>query len=232
MSQLHHLYRLQQIDDEIRVKKQRLREVLNAQKENGELVMARASKEETETRLQQAQKRQKELELELASVNDKARRSEQRLYSGKVQNTKELRDLQEGVAALGRRQATLEDEILEVMMAVEEAQAEDEEVGAVLADVASEWEETVTTLQQEQNELAMRLNKLLELREEQVARIEHPLLQSYRAVGERRRGVAVTAVKDGVCEVCAVRISANKVQAARMGEVATCGSCGRILVIL
>lgn len=232
MSQLHLLYRLQQIDDEIRAKKQHLREVLNAQKENRELVAARARKEEVETRLKEAQNRLKDLELELGTVTEKARRSEQRLYSGKVQNTKELGDLQEGVAALGRRRVVLEDEVLEVMMAVEEAQAEDEEVGAVLADVASEWEKTVATLQQEQNELAMRLNKLLELRQEQVARIEHPLLQSYRAVGERRRGIAVTAVKDGVCEVCAVRISANKVQAARMGEVVACGSCGRILVII
>lgn len=231
MSQLHHVYRLQQIDDEIRAKKQRLREVLNAQKENGELVAARARKAAVETRLQQARKQQKELELELGSVTDKARRTEQRLYSGKVQNTKELRDLQEGVAALGRRRETLEDEILEVMMAVEEAQAEDEKVGAMLAGIESEWEQTLSTLQQEQNELAVRVNKLLELRQEQVERIDHPLLQTYRAVGERRRGVAVAAVKHEMCEVCGVRLSTNVVQAARMGEVAFCGSCGRILVI-
>ena len=221
MSQLHFLYRLQQIDDEIRAKKQRLREVLNAQKQNGELVAARASKEKSDSRLQKARSRQKDLELELGSVSDKARRTEERLYSGKVQNTKELRDLQEGVASLGRRRSVLEDEILDVMMVVEEAEAENEEVSAELAEIEAEWEQTVAGLQEEQNELAVRVNQLLEQRQEQVGKIE-----------QRRRGIAVAAVKDGLCEVCGVRISANKVQAARMGEVVDCGSCGRILVVL
>lgn len=232
MSQLHLLYRLQQIDDEIRAKKQRLREVLNAQKKNGELVAARASKKKSDSRLQKARNRQKDLELELGSVSDKARRTEERLYSGKVQNTKELRDLQEGVASLGRRRSVLEDEILDVMMVVEEVEAENEEVSAELAEIEAEWEQTVAGLQEEQNELAVRVNQLLEQRQEQVGKIEQPLLTSYRAVGERRRGIAVAAVKDGLCEVCGVRISANKVQAARMGEVVDCGSCGRILVVV
>jgi uncharacterized protein len=50
--------------------------------------------------------------------------SEASLYGGKIRNPKELQDLQVEIAALKRRTATLEDEQLEAMLAVEDAETQ------------------------------------------------------------------------------------------------------------
>ena len=90
MSQVHQLYRLQLIDSEIVQRKARLIELLHAQKANETVLAAQHEAEEAAQVLQQWQSRQRALELELGSINEKANRSEKRLYSGNVKSPKEL----------------------------------------------------------------------------------------------------------------------------------------------
>lgn len=228
MSQVQQLYRLQQIDNEIREKKQRLREVLQAQKQDEELRRAQARQEAAAQALTEARQQQKALEHELTQVNTKARRSEQRMYSGKVTNPKELTDLQQEIASLGRRSETLEEEILETMLLVEETQEEDEAAREALGEVQERWQKTVERLQKEQNELAVRLNELLAAREKQVQRIEPKMMSLYEKTGSRRGGVAVAGLRGGTCQVCGVRTNNAKIRAAEEGKLVYCGSCGRI----
>ena len=61
------------------------------------------------------QRDQSRLEHEIDMVTTKARNEEARAVSGKVTSPKELTAIQEEVAGLKRRQATLEDELLELM---------------------------------------------------------------------------------------------------------------------
>ncbi|MDX1688237.1 MAG: hypothetical protein R3248_09665 [Candidatus Promineifilaceae bacterium] len=229
MSQLQQLYRLQQIDNEIREKKQRLREVMRALKDDEEVVAARKHKERTEEALQKMQGRQKELELQLGSVNDEAQRSEDRLYSGEVTNPKELSDLQQKIASLGRRKESLEDQILETMLAVEEAQEVDEAAGERLREAEAEWEARRERLEQEQDALAEEAGRLLQQREAQADRISDEMLATYEETARRRGGVAVAALVQQVCQACTVRVSATKARAAKTGELVYCSSCGRIL---
>jgi predicted nucleic acid-binding Zn-ribbon protein len=229
MTQIDELYRLQQIDSEIREKKQRLREVLQAQKADQELQAAQKAHEAAAGALEAAQKEQRQLELELGRVNNKAKRSEERLYSGKVKNPKELEDLQQEIASLGRRRESLETEILETMVQVEEAQEEDRDTGVTLEEAESSWEKRVASLQREQNELAVRINELLERRQAQVKRIDSPMMKIYENTASKKGGVAVAGLKQELCQVCGVRTSSNKGRQAQAGELVYCGSCGRIL---
>lgn len=229
MSQLQQLYRLQQIDNEIREKKQRLREVMRALKDDEELVAARRRKEQTEEALHKVQGQQKDLELQLGSVNEEAQRSEDRLYSGEVTNPKELSDLQQKIASLGRRKEMLEDQILETMMAVEEAQEVDEAAGERLREVEAAWEEERERLTREQDELAEEAGRLLQQREKQVDLIDDKMLAAYEDTARRRGGVAVAPLVQQVCQACTVRVSATKARAAQEGELVYCSSCKRIL---
>lgn len=229
MSQLQQLYRLQQIDNEIREKKQRLREVMRALKDDEELVAARRRKEQTEEALHKVQGQQKELELQLGSVNEEAQRSEDRLYSGKVTNPKELSDLQQKIASLGRRKEMLEDQILETMMAVEEAQEVDEAAGERLREAEAAWEEERERLTREQDELAEEAGRLLQQREKQVDLIDDKMMDAYEDTARRRGGVAVAPLVQQVCQACTVRVSATKARAAQSGELVYCSSCKRIL---
>lgn len=229
MSQLQQLYRLQQIDNEIREKKQRLREVMRALKDDEELAAARRHKEQTGAALLKVQSQQKELELQLGSVTEETQRSEDRLYSGEVTNPKELSDLQQKIASLGRRRESLEDQILEMMLAVEEAQKVDEAAGERLREAEAEWEARRERLAEEQDEVAEEAGQLLRQREKQLDLIEDKMLAAYEETASRRGGIGVSILVQQVCQACTVRVSANKARAAQTGELVYCNSCGRIL---
>lgn len=229
MSGVHQLYRLQQIDTEVQQKKQRLREVLQAQKDDAALQAARTREATTSGRLRDTRARQKELELELGSVNDKAKRSESRLYSGNVRNPKELADLEQEIGALARRRATLEDDILEAMLSVEEAQGEHEQAAGALQKIEGEWQRRQQSLQEEQTQLARRVNELLAQREQMVPRIPADLLRVYEATARQGKGLAVAVLQHNTCQACSVTVSASKAKAVSEGQLVYCGSCGRIL---
>jgi predicted nucleic acid-binding Zn-ribbon protein len=229
MSQAQQLYRLQQIDTETRQRKQRLAEVIHLQRETEELLAGRQRASIAENELQTWQTRQNDLDLELGSLNNETRRTEQRLYSGNVKNPKELEDLQNKVQALGRRRGVLEDEILEAMIMIEDAQAELETAAESLAEIQAGWEKVQANLKLEQNELALRLHELMGVRQEQLPLIEKQLLADYEQLKKRKSGVAVASLVDNRCSGCHLTVSANKVKRAEQGEIVTCGGCWRIL---
>lgn len=229
MGQVQSLYRLQQTDTEVQQKKQRLGQVIRAQKETEALLAARRRAQKAAAELQRWQTRQTDLALELESLNQKAKRSEKRLYSGNVKNPKELSDLQQEIDSLGRRRAALEDELLEAMIMIEEAEAEKEAADQALADIEAEWERSQAKLKQEQNELATRLNELNELRQQQLRSVPADALAEYEAIKQQRGGLAVVRLKHNICQGCQLTVSAQKVKEAQEGKLVYCGSCGRIL---
>lgn len=230
MSQVQGLFRLQQIDSEIAAGKKRLGAVIQGQKEPSELLAARERAAQAEHDLKQRRAQQRDSSLELDGLNEKARRSEKRLYSGKVTNPKELEDLQHGLEALGRRRKQLEDELLEAMIAVEEVESEAAAARDEVARLTTDWQQSAARLAEEQEELATRLNHLMGLRGEQTAVLEPRLVADYENISARHGGLAVAVLKINACQGCRLTVSAAVVKATQEGELVHCGNCGRILV--
>jgi predicted nucleic acid-binding Zn-ribbon protein len=229
MTQVHQLYQLQEIDTEIREKKQRLGEVLQILKGPDWLLRARRELETAVAQLHTLQSQRNQLNLELQSLNSKTKASENRLYSGKVTNTKEMSDLQGEIGSLNKRTAGLEDEVLEVMLLMEEAEAQRATADEAATKSETRWQKESADLQRERDELAVRLNKLLEMRKGQAAVIDPPSLQEYDQLLKKKGGTAVVRVRVDMCLGCRTTISANKVKEAKEGKKAYCGSCGRII---
>ncbi|MFL7839756.1 MAG: zinc ribbon domain-containing protein [Candidatus Promineifilaceae bacterium] len=230
MGQVQLLYRLQQYDTEITQKKRRLFEVLQLQRETEELLAARERFASASEEVSIWTTTQTDLNLELGSVNDKAKRSETRLYSGQVTNPKELEDLHHEVEALGRRRSALEDEVLDAMIMLEDAQAELNSAKEQLSEVETTWEESQDLLKAEQNELAIALHGLMAEREAQKNRIDPAALKQYEAIRKRANGLAVVLFVNNACTGCHVTVSASKALQVERGERVTCTGCGRILV--
>jgi len=229
MTQVGQLYNLQQIDTEIRRKKARLSEVIQLQRETEELIAARQRAQNADAELQTWETQQNDLNLELGTLNSEAGRTNQRLYSGNVKNPKELEDLQNKVQELGRRRSALEDEILEAMIMIEDAQEEKHSADQALVEVQAAWEKSQGSLLQEQNELALRLHELMAARKQQIPLIEKSLLAQYEQLKSRKGGVAVASLTDNRCSGCHLTVSDIKVSRVRQGEIVICGGCGRIL---
>lgn len=229
MTQIHQLFQLQKLDTEIDEKKKRLGEVLKAQKEPPALLALRKRAETAVSELQKWQASHQNLTLEVSSVTTKAKQSEDRLYSGKVTNPKELADLQQEIEALGRRKAVLEDEMLETLVMVEDAQKEQTAANSELETAVAQWEAHSAHLKTEQNELALSLHKLMQTRKAKAATIDAASLQEYDELRQQRHGLAVAGLRVNMCLGCRTTVSANKVKEVDEGRKVYCGGCGRLL---
>lgn len=229
MSQARVLYDLQQIDTEIRSKKQRLGEVLRLQKEPASLVAARERAQAADMELKKRQAHHKALTQEIAALVDKAKRSEERLYSGAVKNPKELTDLQHEVEALARRRAGLEDETLLAMMGVDEQKAAKDAADAEAARLLGEFEAASISLRQEQQALALHLNGLIDKRGRQAALAQPALLKTYDQLIQQKKGVAVAALRANKCQGCQLTLSGSTIRAADEGKLIRCDNCDRFL---
>lgn len=229
MSQARVLYDLQQIDTEIRTKKQRLGEVLRLQKEPAALVAARERAAAIDADLQQWQTRHKALTTEITALTEKAQRSNDRLYSGVVKNTKELTDLQHEVEALGRRRAALEDEALLVMMEIDDRKATQGAAGEEVARLAGEFTAASAIYRQEQQQLATHLNQLIEKRGRQATLAQPALLKTYDDLIRQKNGLAVAGLQGNKCLGCRLTLSASVIRAVDEGRLVYCENCDRIL---
>ena len=230
MTQIHLLYQLQQIDDDLRGGKRRLQEVLQELQGSEALQQAQRQQEKAAAELQRARHQQKELELEVGSLVSKLQRSEERLYSGRLHNPKELSDLEHEVASLTRRRGGLEDELLELMVAAEEAEETEASAGERLQSAETQWRARREVLSAERDRLQAHLTQQLAAREELVARLDRAALAAYENTSRRRAGIAVALLHDELCQVCGVRVSGTVLRGARAGELVYCASCGRIML--
>jgi hypothetical protein len=224
------LYRLQQLDSEHDAKQDRLTEIEVALRDDTALREARQALEKAEKRAREWQIKQRDLELEIESLVDKTSQSEERLYSGRVKNPKELSDLQAEVTSLKGRRRRLEDTLLEAMIEREEAEETRDEARAHLEEVETIWSTRQADLKAERETLQQRLEEIKQERDAVVPRIDADVLATYEKLRETKGGQAVTRVRDDTCTGCGVTISPSAEWKLRHGELIHCDSCGRIIV--
>ena len=121
MSRVSNLFRLQEIDLEIDAARVRLAEIDQALRGDPAVQAARARLIAAESELRTARVSAQELEFESASLAAKISDAEQRLYSGRIRNPKELQDLQADIASLKRRRAAVEERQLDALIEAEKA---------------------------------------------------------------------------------------------------------------
>lgn len=229
MHRTERLYILQCTDSELDRLSRRLREIEASLGETEELRRARLDLEEAEKALHKLQAKL-DLELENAGLGDKIKANEQRLYGGTVKNPKELTSLQEENAYLRRRRSHLEDVILEVMIEVEEAQERADGARTHLTQVEEQWRVEQERLTAEQAALQDKLHALQERRQTLRTALPPDDLEIYDDLRRRRGGLAVSILKEGICQGCQMSLPSSKAQQARQGDVLVfCGSCDRIL---
>jgi len=232
MSKAETFYRLQTIDLEIDERNRRLKEVKACLEGNEELHRVRQALQDGEKKLSRQRTKLRDRELEMRSLTNKVASVEDRLYSGRIKNPKELANLQEEVQYLKRRKGELEDQVLEAMIEVEESEASVTEQRERLARLEEDWNETQARLSAEQKELINRLSQLKAERAKLQRTIEASDLALYEDLQRRKGGRAVALLKGELCQGCGVTLPTTKVQQARQGEALTlCGSCERILYV-
>jgi predicted nucleic acid-binding Zn-ribbon protein len=229
MSQVRHLVQLQEIDSQIDQAKARLEEIDAALNDNSAMRKANARTEKAAKALTKAQLALRRAEQDVQAQQDKIDRNQKALYGG-GKSPKELEDLQMESGALGRYLEKLEETQLEVMIAFEDAEAEDQAAKENLSAVKKEVAAENVDLSAEQESLEEKITRLNTQREAAAAPITPDLIADYEKLRQDRFGLAVTSVNDGGCAACGASLTAAQAQAARSpNKIAHCGVCGRII---
>jgi uncharacterized protein len=170
------------------------------------------------------------LELETSGLTEKLKQVNERLYSGRITNAKELADLNQDERMLQRRKSELEDRELALMEQIENADNVFQEKRAAYEKVTSE-----TNTQHEQAHAALHgldaSDADLTLKRDAIrAQLSNETLRVYDDLRRMKKGRAVAAVKAASCGACGYAVPSGLISRVKAGnELVLCSNCGRIL---
>ncbi len=230
MSQISILFRLQQIDSQLDSARTSVRTIEARLSDDALIHSAQEMVTELELKHAAEQKRLQEAERKSTDTRIKMEQSEASLYGGKIQNPKELQDLQNEIASLKRLMSTLEDRQLEAMMAVEELEGVLAQARADLQQAQGRQSEQNASLVGEKTKFLAQIERLEAERMATLPPISPTDLALYEQLRKSRKGVAVVKISSRACTACGATLTAALVQSIQStGQFIRCPTCGRIL---
>jgi predicted nucleic acid-binding Zn-ribbon protein len=224
------LYRLQQLDLELKKKQLELDEVENQLRDNKALIAAEARIASQTEQLEDAEKKQRSSEWELEDVQEKARQIDNKLYSGKTKDHKELVNLEKEAANLKSQIKAKEDILFALMSRVEEMEAELKTAAREVELLRQEWLKRQETFGPRKGEIETVLAGLKEDRIGLVQQISSEAFNAYERI-RLTMGQAVVKVERGRCLGCHITVPTSQWQKARAGDLIQCNNCSRILYL-
>lgn len=185
------------------------------------------------TKASDVERRQRKAESDVEQVRDRADRDNKALDSGQITSAKELQNLQSEIASLARRQAELEEIVLEVMEQSEEISSEVDRVAAAREEAVAEHTAAVARRDTALAEIQWDRTRRSQDRERVVEEIPSDLLGLYDKLRAQYDGVAAAPLRYGRCGGCKLQLSTaeiNEIKAAAEDEIVRCEDCRRILV--
>jgi len=172
------------------------------------------------------------LESEVDTVRQREDRDRGLLNSGAVSDSKQLADLQHELGTLERRQANLEDILLEVMERREQLAAEQTAEQAALDRLDSEVSAVGQARDESLAEVERALAERTARRAELATGLEGELLELYERQ-RRASGIGAGRLLGGRCGACRIELDRgelSRISAAAEDEVLRCSECGAILL--
>ncbi len=224
------LWHLQTTDNELDDKTKRAHQVDHALANDPNLVATRAADDDAQKRLSALRAQMRDRELEAKTLDAKIKGIEERLYSGRVTNPKELDSVEKDLQMHKRQRSTLDDKLLELMDAVDHAQEFADEKAGAFKHADGTRARDLKQLARERDALAARLTELNAEREQTRTALNADALRTYDQLRKTKAGRAVAQIKRDACGACGVGTPTGLVHRAREGnEIVLCSGCGRIL---
>ena len=189
--------------------------------------------EGVQVRRLELQRNLKRNEDELAMLEERAKRENDRLYSGEITGTRELLALKDEVDGLRSRCSDMEGDALEQMEAIEQLDAEEEALSARAEAADGEMTDAQQQLAAAEAVVQAEIDQEAAARSDEAAAIPEAALADYEGLRARMGGVAVARLRNGTCEGCHLALSAmelDRIRHAPSDEMCHCEECGRILV--
>ncbi len=226
------LVRLQGIDLELRkINEEKSSAPKHLEDLQEHLSAKNAELNELNERITEIQKRKVDVEDEFELENVRLGKSQKKLFS--LKTNREYQALQKEINEIKKANTVREDEILVIM---EETSSLQEEIKEKMKQV-KQYRKEIRAEKKRIKELEARLDAkaaaLTEDRETVSKDISPDLLSKYNFLKDRRAGVAIAAVTDGVCSECNMNIPPQLYnELLRDEKILTCPSCQRLIYAL
>lgn len=187
--------------------------------------------DERKARLSANQKERRDLDGDLQAIQAKISKHKEQLYA--VKTNEQYRAMLKEIDGEEENTRKTEDRILEKMVEAEQIDKLVREASSHLdsekARVASEIQKIESICKEAEEERA----GLFRRRQELVATLNDEILGLYERLRKGRNGVALAAVRDGLCMGCHVRLRPQAYNEVRSSDLlVTCETCNRILYFI
>ena len=185
-----------------------------------------------ETEVKDLGREVKRMESDVETVRARETKDQRLLDSGSV-SPKELTNLQHELESLKRRQSDLEDQELELMERLEDAEKALAIAQSGLEQARADRERAQQLRDDALADIADGTTKHQSTRDEVAAGISAPLLTLYDRIRTQTGSTGAAMLKARQCQGCRIELYGNELSAVRNAdphEVVRCENCGRILV--
>lgn len=176
---------------------------------------------------------QQKVDTDVEAVKARRKRDQDRMDQGLVSNPKDLQRMTEELTSLDRRISSLEDQEIEVMEQLEEAQAHLDKMAGALAEARDRAKVVIASRDETSATLKADLAEATEARVALVADMPQDLLALYDRLRGAKEGVGASLLRAARCGGCQLTIDAAEIgaiKAAAEDEIVRCPECQRILV--
>jgi len=176
---------------------------------------------------------QQKVDADVEQVKARRVRDRDRMDKGLITNPKDLERMQHELQSLERRITSLEDDELEVMARLEEAQRTLDSVATQIAAADERLAALATARDEKQAEIDAQLTQVTGERASALEGMPEDLMALYEKLRTQKGGVGAAALHQRRCTGCQLGIDTAElavIKRAPSDEVIRCEECSRILV--
>jgi predicted nucleic acid-binding Zn-ribbon protein len=226
---LEHLIRLQQLETDATERRRRLAELPGRVTEvDASIAAATAARDAAVALVAENTATRRVADRELGVQQSRLTKFKDQLME--VKTNKEYTAMQHEIATAEEGVRTFEDQILTLMMQADELTAGVKAAADALAADERKGKQVRADVETERSGLETELMSLVATRTEVEGKLPAELVKMFTDSVAKRRGIAVTSIRDGHCEACQVRLRPQLIMEIRKGDrLVQCESCMRIL---
>ena len=188
----------------------------------------KAEIEESTVRLEEGETRRKDLESEGEEAQTMIKERQSKLM--KVQTNREYQSILKEIEDAKNVTRQRDDEIVRLLEQAERLEKKKGEQIALCEEEETEYKKDSERISKDSADQQVKMDKVLKTRTTRVKKVKAALLRNYERIREKREGIAMVGVTNGVCLGCYMNVPPQLYnELLREDKLHACPTCNRLL---
>ncbi len=226
------LLAVQEVDHLIAELKSELATLDDGSKIRSAVFLAQSEIEKMKASAHELEKEIRDGEWEMQSINSKIKTLEDKAFSGKITNAKELSAIEADIEALKRTVGKIEDRLIPLYDQLEAKKSEINDLQVKIEAASVKAEKLKQSYESKSKSINEKLSQFEQKRQEFAKRADPQLLRKYEQIRSKLARDAVVPLKEDKCGGCRMSLSSIAISSLKDdSKVHSCDNCGRFLYI-